>query len=164
MTDDRGNWLHIDSEVLNSGQLAFSEKLEKPTVFGRKKVVPQQPQSEPPQTCELDPIADAARYVGCVSAPGEPIFVEGLSKPTACFGGNQEAGLCFLFNSSVSASGRAYFFGSFASIWVDGEPAPRVPIPTAMIANRVAHYEVALRVLLGASLGGAMVAGVTGIG
>ena len=88
------------------------------------------------------PLSAAANYVGCVS-PGAPVFIEELSGMTPCQGPQGATGLCFLFGG-----GKAYFFPSFASIWVDGEAGPRAQIPTEMIAGRVPGYLPAFQALI----------------
>jgi hypothetical protein len=132
-------------------------------MFGRKVVTPVQTGSEVETSSVVDPIASAAKYVGCVAPPGTPIYADGLREPTACFRPDHVAGVCFPFTSTVSGSGKIYFFPDFASIWVDGEATPRAQIPTDMIANRVADYQVALVDLLKAGRGGAMLAALTGV-
>lgn len=130
-------------------------------MFGRKQVEPVASGDQAATTSVLDPLASAAQFVGCVS-PGDPIYADGLAEPTACFLGNEEVGVCYLFRSSVKGSGKLYFFRSFASIWVHGEPAPRAQIPTHMIASHIPNYEVALADLLTCSRGGAMLTALSG--
>lgn len=131
-------------------------------MFGRKLVTPAEFGEPPATSTATDPIASAAKYVGCVSPPGAPIFADGLAEPTACFRGNEEAGVCYLFTSSVEGSGKIYFFRDFASIWIDGEPGPRAQIPTQMIADRIPHYAAALADLLTCGRGGAMLTALRG--
>ena len=131
-------------------------------MFGRKRGKPTRSGAAAATSPVTDPIAGAAQYVGCVSAPGEPVYADGLAEPTACFRSDGEAGVCFLFRSSVKGSGKLYFFRDFASLWADGEPGPRAQIPTQMIAARVPHYEAALADLLTCGRGGAMLAALGG--
>ena len=82
-------------------------------------------------------------------SPGEPtVFVDDLSGLTPCSGPGGASGLCFLFSASGGERGKAYFFPSFSSIWVDGEAAPRAPIPTGMIDNRIPNYLPTLQALI----------------
>ena len=123
-------------------------------MFGRKGLKPGEVASAPrslnappPQPAQAGngvpaPLSAAANYVGCVS-PGAPVFVEELSGMTPCQGPQGAMGLCFLVRG-----GKAYFFPSFASIWVDGEAGPRAQIPAEMIAGRVPGYLPAFQALI----------------
>ena len=123
-------------------------------MFGRKGLKPVEgaspprsfstPPSQPAQVGNgvPAPLSAAANYVGCVS-PGTPVFIEELSGMTPCQGPQGATGLCFLFDG-----GKAYFFPSFVSIWVDGEAGPRAQIPTEIIADRVPGYLPAFQALI----------------
>ena len=122
-------------------------------MFGRKGLKPGEVASAPrslnTQPAQAGngvpaPLSAAANYVGCVS-PGTPVFIEELSGMTPCQGPQGAMGLCFLFRG-----GKAYFFPSFASIWVDGEAGPRAHIPTEMVAMRVPDYLGAFQALISA--------------
>ena len=127
-------------------------------MFGRKGLKPGEGASAPrsfstppPRPAQVGngapaPLSAAANYLGCVS-PGAPVFIEELSGMTPCQGPQGATGLCFLFGGDA-ASGKAYFFPSFASIWVDGEAGPRAQIPTEMIAGRVPGYLPAFQALI----------------
>lgn len=120
-------------------------------MFGRKGLKPGEvasaprslntPSSRPASVGDgvPDPISKAATYIGCVS-PGEPVFIKELLGMTPCKGPEGAMGLYFLFTDNEATRGKAYFFPSFASIWVDGEAGPRAHIPTEMVAMRVPDY------------------------
>ncbi len=126
-------------------------------MFGRKGLKPGEGNvahpprpPAPPQSGGIPAgLSVAANYVGCVSPGGAPVFIDDLSEPTRCKGPGGAMGLCFLFTGSDATTGKAYFFPSFASIWVDGEAGPRAQIPTEMIAAQVPAYLPALRSLVG---------------
>ncbi|WP_447754362.1 hypothetical protein [Sphingopyxis fribergensis] len=122
-------------------------------MFGRKGLKPGEgstahtPQSraQPENNNIRAGLSAAANYLGCVSPGGAPVFIDDLSEPTRCKGPGGAMGLCFLFTGGNAVAGKAYFFPSFASIWVDGEAGPRAQIPTEMIAARVPAYLAALQ-------------------
>ena len=116
-------------------------------MFGRKKVTAPGPAPQQQPTGNDAPLHAAANYIGCVSPP-DPIYIDGLHDPSRCMGPNDEMGVCYLFKSSIEGSGKIYFFPSFSSVWVDGEPGPRAQIPTDMIANRVPRYVEGLKAAL----------------
>ena len=125
-------------------------------MFGRKGLKPGEVASSPrsfsTQPTSVgdgvpNPISKAATYVGCVS-PGQPVFIKELLGMTPCRGPEGIIGLCFLFTDNEATRGKAYFFPSFASIWVDGEAGPRAQIPTEMIAGRVPGYLPAFQALI----------------
>lgn len=122
-------------------------------MFGRKGLKPGEvaaSQAPRPRLQQArDPVpagfSAAANYIGCISPGGGPVFIDSLSSPTPCQGPGGAMGLCFLFEGSGATTGKAYFFPSFASIWVDGEAGPRAQIPTEMIAAQVPAYLAALQ-------------------
>lgn len=83
------------------------------------------------------PLFDAIQYVGMVSPPGA--YLTHMANPQLCMGPNQMRGLRYDIMTNEGA-GYAFLFPSFASIWLNAEPAPRPQIPTEMIANRVPGY------------------------
>ena len=83
------------------------------------------------------PLLDAMQYVGMVSPPGA--YVTGMTSPEPCLGPDNARGLRFAIETDAGP-GYGFVFPLFASIWLHGEAAPRPPIPTEMIANRVPGY------------------------
>jgi len=128
-------------------------------MFGRKGLKPGENAASPPSRTPPSrqgqagsgvpaPLSAAADYIGFVSPGEKTVSVNELSGLTPCSGPQGAMGVCFLFTGLDGVSGKIYFFPSFASIWVDGEAAPRAQIPTEMIANRIPNYMQTLQALI----------------
>jgi hypothetical protein len=127
----------------------FGRKGLKPGEVAGAPRSPHTPQARPASVGNgvPGPVSAAATYLGCIS-PGAPVFIEELSGMTPCQGPQGATGVCFLFTGADAKHGKAYFFPSFASIWVDGEAGPRAQIPNEMIWNQVPNYLPTLNALI----------------
>lgn len=111
-------------------------------IFGRKKVaVAEAPGFPAPVAAAAasapEALLDGIRYVGMVSPPGT--YVEAMRSPMPCAGRSGGAGVRFDIETKDGA-GYAFVFPHFASIWINGEAAPRPEIPTEMIARQIRAY------------------------